>query len=56
MLLALYSFNLYLSCLLSLTNLNHETKNNTYEALSISIVQVEVVSLVIKEEKISEKD
>lgn len=40
----------------SLTDLNHETKNHAYEAISISIVQPEVVSLVIKEDKMSEKD
>lgn len=40
----------------SLTDLNHETQNHAYEAISISIVQPEVVSLVIKEDKMSEKD
>lgn len=50
------SFYLCFSCLVSLTDLNHETKNHAYEAISISIVQPEVLSLVIKEEKMSEKD
>ena len=40
----------------SLTDLNHETQNHAYEAISISIVQPEVVSLVIKEDKMFEKD